>query len=122
MATVNVIAGNRQVPIEQVTPAAQASTNDPAVVAGSELDARGWGSLAYTIKNTGLQTITGWVYGANASDYSDEVIVSGPTDVAAAAATAYAVSPAPYGYYRVKVESKVDGAHGEATVRGICKS
>lgn len=120
MTTVNVIAGNRQVPIEQVAPAAQASTNDPAVVAGSDLDMRGWRSLAYTIL-VAANTITWWVYGANAADFSDEVIVDGPSDVVADAADSYDVEQAPYAYYRVKIESKVDGAHGTATVRGIAK-
>lgn len=120
MATVNVMAGNRQVPIEQVAPAAQASTNDPAVVAGSGMDMRAWKSLAYTLL-CAANTITWWVYGANASDYSDEVIVDGPSDVLATAADSYAVEQAPYAYYRVKIESKVDGDHGTATVRGIAK-
>ncbi len=120
MAIVNVIAGNRQVPIEQVTPAAQASTNDPAVVAGSELDMRGWRSLAYTIL-CAANTITWWVYGANAADYSDEVIVDGPSDVVAGAADSYAVSQTPYGYYRVKIMSKVAGSHGTCTIVGVAK-
>jgi hypothetical protein len=122
MALTSVLAGGRQVEIEHVAPAAQASTNSVAVVAGSEIDARAWRTLAYTIRNSGAQTITIWVYGANAASYADEVIVSGPTDVLTTAATSYAVSPAPYGYYRVKVDAKVDGQQGEATVVGIAKA
>jgi hypothetical protein len=120
MTATLVPQANTQVWREIVAPAAQASANDPAVVAGSEIDARGWSSLAYTILNAD-NTVTWWVYGANASDYSDEVIVDGPSDVAAAAADSYAVAQAPYAYYRVKIESKVDGAHGNVTVVGIAK-
>ena len=74
MSLVSVLAGNRQVEIERVASAAQVSTNDPAVVAGSALDMRGWRSLAYTIL-CAANTISWSVYGANAADYSDEVIV-----------------------------------------------
>lgn len=121
MAETIVSSGTRHVPVEQVTPAAQVSANDPAVVAGSGIDARPWRSIAYTIVNVD-ETITWWVYGANAADYSDEVIVDGPSDVLAAVVDSYAVSQAPYGFYRVKIESKVDDTHGTVTVRGIAKS
>jgi hypothetical protein len=120
MATVNVMAGNRQVPIEVVAPAAQASADAAAVVVGSALDMRGWRSLAYTLANI-TNTITWWVYGANAADFSDEVIVDGPSDVLAAASDSYAVSQTPYGYYRVKIMSKVAGSHGTCTIVGVAK-
>ncbi len=120
MTLTAVSAGTRQVEIDRVAPDAQASTNDVAVLAGSAVDSRPWRSLAYTLK-VAANTVTYWVYGANAADYSDEVIVSGPTDIAAAAAGSYAVAQAPYGYYRVKIESKVDGNHGTVTLVGIQK-
>lgn len=120
MATVMVMAGTRQVPIEMVTPNAQASANAAAVLAGSDLDMRGWRSLTYTVQ-VAANTVTWWVYGANKADYSDEVIVDGPSDVAATASDSYAVSQAPYAYYRVKVQSKVAGSHGTVTLAGIAK-
>lgn len=113
--------GQRQVEILAVAPDAQASTNDPAVLDGSEIDARAWRSVAYTVL-VATNTITWWVYGANASDYSDEVIVDGPSDVTAGAADSYAIAQAPYGYYRVKIESKVDDTHGAVTCRCIAKA
>ena len=120
--TVQLIANEqRQAAVDIITPAAQASTNTATVVVGSELDMRMWKSLAYTIKNI-TQTITWWVYGANASDYADEAIVDGPTDVLAAGVDSYAEVQSPYAYYRVKIKSKVDDVHGTATVRGIAKS
>ncbi len=120
MTTVMVMAGTRQVPIEIVTPDPQASVAVETVLAGSELDMRGWRSLAYTLKCAD-NTITYNVYGANASDYSDEVVVSGPTDILAGAASSYAVAQAPYAYYRVKILDKVGGAHGVVTLVGIAK-
>jgi len=120
MATVMVIAGTRQVPIEMVTPAAQASVAAETLLVGSQMDMRGWRSLAYTLQ-CAAQTITYNVYGANAADYSDEVVVSGPTDIAAAANSSYAVAQAPYGYYRVKILDKVGGVHGTVTLAGIAK-
>ncbi len=104
-----------------VAPAAQASAQAETVLAGSEMDARPWKSLAYTLTNI-TQTITVNFYGANASDYSDEVLVSGPTDIAASAASSYAVEQAAYGFYRVKILDKVGGVHGTCTLRGICKN
>lgn len=120
MTVINISNQHRQSAVEVVEPTAQASTNDPAVLAGSELDARMWRSVAYTVK-VATNTITWWVYGANAADYSDEVIVDGPSDVVAAAADSYAVAQAPYGHYRLKIESKVDATHGTVTARGIAK-
>lgn len=118
--TILLTAASRQVEILAVAPDAQAGTNDPAVLDGSEIDARAWRSVAYTVVNAD-QTITWWVYGANASDYSDEVIVDGPSDVAAGAADSYAVAQAPYGYYRVKFENKVNDTVGTLTCRVIAK-
>ncbi len=120
MAEVLVVAGTRQVPVEMVTPNAQISTASVVAVTGSEIDARAWRSVAYTVA-VATNTVQWWVYGANASDYSDEVIVDGPSDVAAAAADSYAVEQAPYAYYRVKIIDKVGGTHGTVTVRGIAK-
>lgn len=103
-----------------ITPTAQASTASTAVVDGSEFDARAWRSLAYTIK-VATQDVTWSVFGANASDYSDEVAVLSPASVAAGAGSSYAVAQAPYAYYRVKIIDTVGGVHGTATVRGILK-
>jgi hypothetical protein len=119
--TVQIIANeHRQIAVDIVMPDAQVGTNDPVVLTGSELDMRMWSSLAYTILCAD-QTITWWVYAANQSDYSDEVIVDGPSDVLAAAVDSYAVAQAPYAYYRLKFENKVDDVVGTATGSGIAK-
>ncbi len=111
---------NRHVEIVAMAPAAQASISTAAVVAGSAVDARPWDSLAYTIA-IATQAVTWWVYGAHADNFSDEVIVDGPSNVAAAATDTYTVTPPPYAYYRVKIQDQVSGTHGTATVRGILK-
>jgi hypothetical protein len=119
--TIQLIANEqRQVAVDILTPAAQASTNGAAVITGSGMDMRMWRSLTYTIANI-TDTITWWVYGANASDYSDEVIVNGPLDVLASAVDSYAVAQAPYGYYRAKIQSKVADTPGTVTLRAIAK-
>ncbi len=113
--------GGQQRWIDKVAPDAQTSANDPAAVTGSGIDAQGFTTVSYTVV-VADNTITWWVYGANTSDYSDEVIVDGPSDVLAGAADSYAVSPAPYAYYRVKIQSKVAGSHGAVTLVGIAKA
>ena len=107
-----------QFKVQRVAPAAQTSTAAYVVLAGSEMNMIDFITLAYTVK-VATQSINWKVFGANQSDYSDEVEVQGETLVAAAAAGSYAVSPAPYAYYRVKI---VDGAgHGDVTLAGIGK-
>lgn len=116
-----VVGGiHRQVAIEQVAPAAQLSTNADAVVTGSEIDARPWRSLAYTIK-VAANAVTWTVFGANASDYGDEVVVNGAASVDPGLASSYAVSQAPYAYYRVKIRSTVADTPGTATIVGVAK-
>lgn len=111
---------HRQVAIDMVTPAAQASTASDAVVSGSEMDIRMWKSISYTIKVI-TNAVTWTVFGANASDYSDEVIVQNAASVAADASGSYAVTQASYAYYRVKIRDTVGGSHGTATVVGLAK-
>jgi hypothetical protein len=113
-------SGTRQVPIDQIAPADQTSTNSYVAVVGGDIDARTWRTLAITIKVV-TYAITWEIYGANISDFSDEVIVVAGASVAAAAASSYAVSPAPYAFYRVKIKSTVGGNHGVATLRMIQK-
>lgn len=75
-------------------------------------------SLAYTISIT-LFSVKWKVYGANLATFADEVEVQGEASVAANASSSYAVTVAPYAYYRVKILD--DAGHGSATVVGIAK-
>lgn len=119
MTTIMSPAG-RQVEVTTCTPDAQASTASTAVVTGSELDAGPHLTACYTIK-VATNAVKWSVFGANASDYSDEVAVLSATTVASGAASSYAASPAPFRYYRVKVIDDSGGSHGSVTVRGIAK-
>lgn len=104
-----------------VAPVGQLSTASTVVLAGCEFDARAWTSLTYTIA-VSTHDVTWSVWGANASDYSDETAVLTAVSVVAAAFSSYAVSLAPYAFYRVKIIDTVGASHGTATVRGIVKS
>ncbi|HVW37517.1 MAG TPA: hypothetical protein VHB99_09430, partial [Pirellulales bacterium] len=89
--------------------------------AGAEIDARQWRTVCYNVSVAGNNIL--WsVWGANASDYSDEVAVKAAAQVNVGAADSYAASPAPYAYYRVKIVDAVGGTHGTATVNGTAKS
>ena len=100
----------------------QTSTNTETAVVGSGVDARAWRSLCATIYNADEANTVQWsVYGANASDYSDEVAVQALTDVGPLAAGTYSTTQAPYAYYRIKIHSKVDDAHGACTVYVVLK-
>lgn len=111
--------GQVQVPIQTVAPAAATGTGSFAVVSGSEMDLSCYKSLAYTV--VAAAAAMDWaVYGANASDYSDEQQVYTKANVLAAGVDAYTVFPAPYLFYRVKVKNNA-GSTGTATVRGAAK-
>lgn len=98
----------------------QASTASTVVVTGSDMDATQFASVSYTIKV--ITNDVGWsVFGANVSDFTDEVAVQAATQVVAGAAGSYSVAQAPFRYYRVKVIDQVGGSHGTATVNGVRK-
>jgi len=121
--TVSIIANeHRQVAVDAIAPGAQTSNNSESLFVGSEIDARMWRSVAYTIVNAdGANTVQWSVYGAHANNYADEVAVQALTDVGPAAAGNYAVAQAPFSYYRAKIKSKVGGSHGACTLRGLAK-
>lgn len=119
MAIVTTTQG-REVEIATCAPTGQLSTASTAVVTDSGLDARPWRALSYTCV-CATQAIKWSVFGANASDYSDEVAVQAATTVAAGAAGSYSVAPPPYAYYRTKIIDDSGGVHGTATIRGIAK-
>lgn len=120
MTQITVGGPQHQAAVEAVGPIAQASTNATANVAGAEIDARQWRTVCYNVAAAG-NAVDWSVWGANASDYSDEVAVKAATKVNAGANDTYAASPAPYAYYRVKIIDDVGGTHGTATVNGIAK-
>ena len=101
--------------------AVQASTNDPTLVTGSILPAWMGLSVSYTIVNSGDDTISWVVYGGNAADLLDKVIIQASADVLTGAASSYSAFVAPFAYYGLYIESKVDDTPGEATIKGVVK-
>jgi hypothetical protein len=103
------------------TASASATATTNTLVPLAPLDARHYRSVAYTVKGA-VNDIRFAVYGANASDYSDETVVQAEADVLVGAVGTYAVANAPFAYYRVKVKSKVNDTHGTATPVGYAKA
>ena len=98
----------------------QDSTNTLAL-AGSILNASTSQSVAFTVGNTGDNSIEWTVYGGNSSDLSDGVVIQASAPIEAGALANYAVSVAPYAYYGVYIKSTVDDSHGQATLHGVGK-
>lgn len=118
MTIKTVVAGSLQRHVDQVA-AVQASVNAETLLAGSEIDARLFDSLAYSYQ-VATNTVTVNVYGALSSDFSDERQLQ-TQNVAAAGINFYTTTPPLYAYYRVKILSTVGGAHGTVTLRGLAK-
>lgn len=97
-------------------PTAQAD----AYAVRASLDARGYRSVSFTLI-AATQDAKWTVYGANQSDYSDEVVVQNEATVAAGANGSYAATQAPYGFYRVKVKNSSAGQNSTVTVQGYAK-
>lgn len=100
---------------------AQTSTASTVVVTGTDLDATQFRSVSYTII-VATHDVDWSVFGANVSDYSDEVAVLTATKVDLSTSSSYSVSQAPFRYYRVKIIDDVGGTHGSVTVNGVAKS
>ncbi len=103
------------------TPTPQATIATYADVAGSLLDTLHTQSVAYTILNSGANSLTWQVLAANLPDFSDVQVVKAPAAVAAAGIDTYVVAAAPYRYYKVQVKDTVGASHGTATLGCITK-
>lgn len=109
-----------QIGHNHITPAAQATTDSDAVLAGSELDARNYANIAYTLK-AATNAITWTVFGANLKDFSDEVQVQAPASVAVGTVGSFAPAGAPYAFYRVKIRATTPESQGQGTLAGLAK-
>lgn len=96
------------------------STASTAVATGAEIDATQFGSVSYTIK-VAANSVDWSVFGANISDYTDEVAVLAATTVASGAAGTYAATVAAYRFYRVKIIDSSGGSHGTVIINGVAK-
>lgn len=95
-----------------------ASTNN--YVALGAVDTGTGRSLVYTLK-VATNNLLWTVYGANVSDYSDEVVVQAEAQVNAGAVGSYSTTQAVYRYYRAKIKAAVADAQGTATINGLVK-
>lgn len=98
-----------------------ATATTDTFTAFAPLDVRPWRSVAYTVvaASTGLV----WtIHAANASDYSDEILLQTAT-VAPGTPGSFATGIGAYGYFRTKIKSAATGASGvtTATIAGIAK-
>ena len=91
-----------------------------AMTARAPIDCRGYQSLSYTLLAT-IQDLKWTVYGANISDYTDEVVVQSEAVVAADAVGSYTATQAPFGFYRVKAANNVGGVVGTAAIQAYAK-
>ncbi len=116
----NVHAGNVIKPVGVNEPIAQASVNTLTLLANSDMDARIWEALSYTISVI-TDSVDWTVFGANQSDFSDEVAVQAAASIAAGASGNYSIHVPVFGFYRVKIASTVADTPGTATLVGRVK-
>lgn len=104
-------------------PAAQATVDAWADVAGSLLDTLHCGSVAYTLRNThGANGLNWKVLASNGPAFGASVEVQASALVAAGAAGTYSATVAPWRYYKIQVQSAVAGNHATAVVVGLAKA
>ena len=121
MTALVVLVNTIQQTIDMANASLLTSVNTLEPVVGSEIDASVYQSVSYSMAVATNDVQVG-VYGANASDFSDEVAVDALASIAAGAQRSYAVSLAPYRFYRVKADPTVDATHGTVTVKGVAKN
>ncbi len=98
----------------------QTSTASTAVVTGTDIEVSQMKVLSYTAI-VATHDVDWSVFGANVSDFSDEVAVLAATKIVLSGVSSYSASPPPYRYYRVKVIDDVGGTHGTITINGIAR-
>jgi hypothetical protein len=99
------------------------STSPFAVLDGSEVDMRGWTSLAYTLY-VYTHDVSWAVFGAAASTFAGEVTVMASTSICASitGSGTYSAAYAPYDYYRVKIEDFVSTSAADVSLYALARS
>ena len=95
---------------------AYTTTSSFADIPGSDFDAFAVDTLGITVVNSGANSLTFQVLGGNLPDFSDAVVVGGPTAVAAGASGSYTTFFAPFRYYKTQAKDTAGGSHGIAVV------
>jgi len=107
----------------QVTPAAQATVDAWADVAGSTLDTLHCGSVAYTLRNThGANGLNWKVLASNDAAFAASVEAQASALIAAGASGSYSATAAVWRYYKVQAQSAAAGNAATAVVAGLAKA
>ncbi len=98
-----------------------ATTNDNTLDAGSILQAWNAMSVAFTITNSGDESLDYEVVAGNESDLSDGVVIQASATLTSGSVGSYAISVAPFSYYGVNLQSSAPDTPSEATTLGKAK-
>lgn len=98
-----------------------ATTNDNTLDTGSILQAWNAMSVAFTIANTGDESLDYEVVAGNQSDLSDAVVIQSSATLTSGSVGSYAVSISPFSYYGVNLVSSAPDTPSEATILGRAK-
>lgn len=96
-------------------------TTSAFVDGATTVDAACFETLAIVMKNTGGSNGLAWKILASIDGTNFVEVVASANVAAGAIGTAYAVSPAPYRYYKVQVEDQVASSHTTYSVSYIVK-
>lgn len=97
------------------------TTNTNTLDTGSILQAWNAMSVAFTVVNTGAESLDYQVVVGNTSDLSDAVVIQNTATLASGAVGSYGISIAPFSYYAIKVVSSAPDTPSEATILGRAK-
>lgn len=98
-----------------------ATTNTMTLDTGSVLQAWNSMSVAFTVINSGDESLDYEVIAGNMADLSDAAVIQASATLASGAVGSYAISIAPFSYYGVNVKSTAPDTPSEATILGRAK-
>ncbi len=103
----------------QIASTGDAQTSTSSYVVAAAMDAQAATQVKWAA-NSATNDVTWEVYGSNSAVFAGEVLVHGPENVVALAASVSYLDAAPaYRYYRVKIKDTVGGTHGVAFITGL---
>lgn len=97
------------------------TTNDNTLDEGSILKAWNSMSVAFTVTNSGNETLDYEVVAGNESDLSDAVIVQASAALTSGSVGSYAIQVSPFSYYGINLQSSAPDTPSEATILGRAK-
>lgn len=107
---------------EQVTASQESSDTPMVIVAGSAIDVGAFTRIGISFRLVSGDAVNLNVYGALQSDFSDEVLVTGEAlEVNEEQPNALWSEDAEFRYYRVKMNSKVEGDPGTVSMVALAR-